>query len=242
MKSLLLLLLLTACGQSDSVPGPESWQLKISESQSLEMVALEVSGEKIWMAKTEIPWEVFDLFFLRPDEDMEMDGITGPSKSVFPVTRGFGHNGMPALGMTLNSAESFCRWLSLRTGHEYRLPTEAEWLAGVGKAPTPLNDYAWSADNAGYVPHAVGSAKVNAQGFHDLLGNLGEWCHDNAGEGVVCGGSYLEAAADVTPEFRQRYKITWQNRDPQFPKSSWWMSDCGWVGFRIATTQKPESR
>ena len=33
----------------------------------------------------------------------------------------------PALCMTQHGACEYCRWLSKRTGKQYRLPTEAEW-------------------------------------------------------------------------------------------------------------------
>lgn len=244
MRFFLLILLFLACNNPPlpSNNAIDSWTLEVTENESLDMIGVEVGEEKIWMSKTEVSWDIFDLFFLRPEEEMEADGITGPSKSVFPVTRGFGNDGMPALGMTLNSAESFCKWLSKREGHEYRLPTALEWRVAVGNSPSPLEDYAWTAGNANSTPHPIASKKANALGFHDLLGNLGEWCYDEKGKGIVCGGSYLEDSQVITPDFKQKYTLAWQNRDPQFPKSSWWMSDCGWVGFRIMTTQRPKSR
>ena len=41
--------------------------------------------------------------------------------------RGWGQGDRPAITMTHYAAETFCQWLSAKTGKKYRLPTEAEW-------------------------------------------------------------------------------------------------------------------
>ena len=40
---------------------------------------------------------------------------------------GMGKDGFPAISMTQHAANKYCQWLSAKTGHFYRLPTEAEW-------------------------------------------------------------------------------------------------------------------
>jgi formylglycine-generating enzyme required for sulfatase activity len=73
------------------------------------------------------------------------------------------------------------------TANGYRLPTEAEWeyacRAGKDEAyevgqVARLRQYAWFAENADRKTHPVGQKRPNGWGFHDLYGNVSEWCED----------------------------------------------------------------
>lgn len=50
---------------------------------------------------------------------------------------------------------------------------------------TELTDVAWVKDNSEDKAHPVGLEAANVWGFHDLLGNVGEW---NKGKGGVIVG------------------------------------------------------
>lgn len=117
----------------------------------------------------------------------------------------------PVDSVNWDQANDFCRKLthldrqagSLPDDWEYRLPTEAEWeyacRAGTSEARhgRPKN-VSWYGDNANHQPHAVGQKAPNAWGFHDMLGNVWEWCQDwfhvaNPSRSVR-GGSYFNSA------------------------------------------------
>jgi formylglycine-generating enzyme required for sulfatase activity len=49
----------------------------------------------------------------------------------------------------------------------------------------------------------------------------------------VRGGSYLSQITALTPSNRSKSDPSWNKRDPQIPKSRWWLTDGMFVGFRI---------
>jgi formylglycine-generating enzyme required for sulfatase activity len=94
----------------------------------------------------------------------------------------------PVVNVTWADAAAFCAWLSKKEARPCRLPTEAEWeyacRAGTstrfywGDDESVRNEYAWTGGNSGGGPHPVGKLKPNAWGFHDMLGNVYEYCSD----------------------------------------------------------------
>jgi len=117
----------------------------------------------------------------------EVDAITGPTPVYGDMTMGYEET-HPAMGMTWHNAMTFCRWLSMKTGNKYRLPTEAEWeyacragttnIFGVGNDPSGLKDFAWYEANADSETNPVGKKKPNAWGLYDMSGNVREWVFD----------------------------------------------------------------
>lgn len=205
-------------------------------------------GRSLWMSRTEIPWEVLDVCVYGFDqvdgksESAKADAITRPTKPYIATDRGFGHAGWPANSVSFQNAKTFCDWLSAKCGGAYRLPREAEWIeacvrSGVTAASAP--DHAWFEGNSGGTTHRVGSKRADAQGVHDLWGNLAEWCVLPDGSGAVFGGSYRDAAADIGCAARQADSPRWNQSDPQMPKSIWWLADAGWIGFRVVCDAPP---
>jgi formylglycine-generating enzyme required for sulfatase activity len=193
----------------------------------------------LWMSRTEVTWDLYDLYVFgrgTGSTNVREDGVSKPSLPYLLPGESFGHSGNPALGMTFLAAETFFEWLSEQTGKTYRLPTEAEWehACRAGReAGQDLAKEAWHAGNAGSKTHRVGTLAANQFGLHDMLGNAAEWVTTADGEPVAKGGTWRDSAADVGCGSRIAWEPAWQLRDPQLPKSRWWLSDAPFVGLRI---------
>ena len=119
--------------------------------------------------------------------EAEVDAITGPTPVYGELTMGYGKK-HPGMGMTWHNAMTLCRWLSKKSGKQYRLPTEAEWeyacragstsVFGFGDDPKQLKDCAWYEDTADFETNEVARKKPNAWGLYDMLGNVREWVYD----------------------------------------------------------------
>ena len=135
-------------------------------------------------------------------------------------------------------------WFPVRQG--FRLPTEAEWERacygprGEREAPTGSAECAWHQDNSDGTSHPVGLLAPSPLGFHDLLGNVWEWCWDRYGhdayqtthridpvgtqdgpERVMRGGAWWTSMENCRPSVRG-------SSDPRVGSSL--------QGFRVART------
>jgi formylglycine-generating enzyme required for sulfatase activity len=156
-----------------------------------------VTIRPFWMGKLEVTWDEYDLYWKQEEgakresktvEDKAADAVSRPTPPYADETFGHGREGHPVICITHHAAMEYCRWLSLKTGKTYRLPTEAEWeyaaRAGTktgyffGDDPKQLGDYAWYAANSEDVTHEVGKKKANPWGLYDIYGNVAEWCLD----------------------------------------------------------------
>ncbi|MEV5904296.1 formylglycine-generating enzyme family protein [Streptomyces sp. NPDC052127] len=112
----------------------------------------------------------------------------------------------------------------------YRLPTEAEWehacRAGTtGPRYGELDEIAWYRGNSHERIHTVGGKHPNPWGFHDMLGNVWDWCWDvydaevYGTYRVLRGGGWFDEHWSCRASARRRSHPTFQVDD---------------VGFRIA--------
>ncbi len=94
-------------------------------------------------------------------------------------------NNHPVVCVDWDDASTYAYWLSVKTRHEYRLLTEAEWeYAARAGTTTPYhfgkmilgNQANYDRNNEGTV--AVGSFPANVFGLHDMHGNVWEWVED----------------------------------------------------------------
>lgn len=197
--------------------------------------------DAFWIGETEVVWELYDVFALRLDvprsERLSVDAEARPSRPYGAPDHGFGHRGYAALSMTYHAAVTFCAWLSDRTGHNYRLPTDAEWSRAVQAdlvegGGWSLDEVAWYRANSSRKTHPVGSRQAGQLGLYDMIGNAAEWVTGLNGP-LARGGSHLDPAEVVGPDRRAEQEPFWNATDPQIPKSRWWLSDGTFIGFRI---------
>ena len=179
----------------------------------------EVRISPFFMAEVEVTWHQYWAFYNEtmsegrtPPEKVyannsrpDVDAVSGPTPPFGFPDQGWGMGARPAITMTHYAAETFCQWLSLKTGRHYRLPTEAEWeYAARGGTSTPyffegnprklsgktLRSKFSRPDTAGVARYVVYDRvspnrtlepfdiQPNPFGLKNMLGNVMEHCAD----------------------------------------------------------------
>ncbi|MCX7286748.1 MAG: SUMF1/EgtB/PvdO family nonheme iron enzyme [Rhodobacterales bacterium] len=123
---------------------------------------------------------------------------------------------LPQTNVSYLDATAYARWLSDRTGAEWRLPTDAEWQRIAGdRALDDAFDAAANGDDpsrrwiasyrreversgeADLKPHPFGYFGVNDVGVADVAGNVWEWTESCFQNGTVAAdGSVIETRSD----------------------------------------------
>ena len=225
----------------DSLPGMRlSWEMVHVPGGPVVLGGDTVHVESFLIGRTEVSWDLYDVFYLRLDVPRTMrdsvDARLRPSRPYGAPDRGFGHRGYPAISLTYGATTRFVTWLSERTGHRYTVMTDAQWQRAADLAfpnGRPASSQAWTAANADATTHPVGAGSPDALGLYDLLGNVGEWVVGPNDSTWLRGGSFSDSASAITTHLRASQHPTWNQTDPQIPKSRWWLSDGPFAGFRL---------
>lgn len=147
---------------------------------------------------------------------------------------------------------------------EYACRAGTETAYHFGEAAEDLADYGWFYGNSEQKYQKIGTKKPNAFGLYDMHGNVAEWTMDQYDadfygelEGQtavnpwlkpeelyprsVRGGSWKDDPDRLRCAARRGSIARWKQRDPQLPKSLWWLTDAEFVGFRLVRPQNPPS-
>lgn len=136
-----------------------------------------VSLRKFSISKHEVSFADYDRFAAATDRAL-------------PSDNGWGRDNRPVVNVSWDDAVAYTEWLSEQTGHQYRLPSEAEWEYAA-RAGTQ-DKYWWGAtlehgrancfncgsqwDRNSSAP--TGSFAASSLGLHDMSGNVMEWTSD----------------------------------------------------------------
>jgi formylglycine-generating enzyme required for sulfatase activity len=139
---------------------------------------------------------------------------------------------------------------------EYACRAGTATAYSFGDDPAKLSEYAWYSANSNEKYQKVGTKKPNPWGLYDMHGNVLEWTADqfvpdyftrlkqpSANPFVrpqslyprsVRGGGWASDAEQLRSAYRLGSDPSWEQQDPQLPKSIWYLTDAPWVGFRLA--------
>jgi formylglycine-generating enzyme required for sulfatase activity len=136
----------------------------------------------------------------------------------------------PAVFISWYDAMAFCHWLSIESGQEIRLPSEAEWehacRAGTtGLYAGELSAMGWYQYNSCNRAHAVAQKQPNAWGLYDMHGNVWEWCLD------FFATSYEGAPTDGRPRWDAAGAVDVISRGGSFVNPPGWLAS----GCRMGT-------
>jgi len=124
----------------------------------------------------------YEVTFAEYDKFASATGRAKPSD-----TYGSGRGNRPVINVSWNDATAYAQWLTQQTGHQYRLPTEAQWeyAARAGTqtkywwgndiGSNNANCYNSSCGDSYQYTAPVGSFAANPFGLFDTAGNVWEW-------------------------------------------------------------------
>ncbi|MCQ2220812.1 MAG: formylglycine-generating enzyme family protein [Prevotella sp.] len=178
-----------------------------------------------YLGKTEVTQELWDAVM----------GTTSPEGNP---------KNLPVVNVSWEDCQQFIKKLNQMSGKQFRLPTEAEWeYAARGGSKSKrlqhsgsiyVERVAWYRSNSEGTRHQVGTMDINELGFHDLCGNVWEWCQDghvkypdtpqtdpcapadSTQRYVIRGGGWNSGPTDCRYTSRSSYNGTSSNADLGF--------------------------
>ncbi len=214
-----------------------------ADRKSDEGPAHAVAIDPFWIGRCEVTWDEYLQFMSKLDlqargggekkqpGDDWADAVSRPTPPYVPMDFGYGVKGFPAICMTQFAARHYTKWLSMKTGRFFRLPTEAEWeyccRAGTtttwsfGDDVKQLGDHAWYFENSDAAPRPVAQKKANPWGLFDMHGNVAEWTLD-----AFDAGYYAKSAGEAAADGAVAGPVNWPQAEyPHVARGGSWDDD-----------------
>lgn len=177
----------------------------------------EVVLSPFFMGEIEVSWNEYMAFYIQTSAEGrstdteglrskgKTDAISGATPPYGQPDQGWGMGERPAISFSFHAAETYCKWLSIVTGKNYRLPTEAEWeyacrsgsdepyffggepekyekkglRARISDNDTSvINTYVIYRENSLGKTHLPDRVRANSFGLKNMSGNVAEFCSD----------------------------------------------------------------
>jgi sulfatase modifying factor 1 len=225
-----------------------------------------VEIDAFWMGRYEVTWDEFEQYINAQNVDAVSkpsppftDMSFGMGKAGYPAVNITQHAALYYCKWLTEKTGQFYR-LPTEAEWEYACRAGSTTAYYFGDDASQLDQYAWYSKNSRDKYQKPGQKKPNKWGLYDMHGNVAEWTLDqyipdfystaaakkpNAWARPtklyphsVRGGSWDDDAADLRAAARRGSDPSWKQRDPQIPKSNWWMTDASFVGFRIVRPAK----
>jgi formylglycine-generating enzyme required for sulfatase activity/predicted nucleic acid-binding Zn-ribbon protein len=172
-----------------------------SQVSSNQWPAHEVGIQAFAISQTEITFDDYDRFAQATGRRL-------------PNDQGWGRGKRPVVDVSWEDAVAYTKWLSERTGKNYRLPTEAEWEFAIRSGSDSAYWWGYQVeegmancfdcgsdwDRKSTAP--VASFSPNNFGLYDLAGNVREWVMDCYHPNYS--GAPLDGSAWMEPGCRER--------------------------------------
>jgi len=151
---------------------------------------------------------------------------------------------------------------------EYACRTGTDSAYSFGNDAENINDFAWHFGNSNEQAQRVKQKKPNAWGLYDMHGNVAEWVleqyavdtyenrkpemfgapvrapvvrisHMFSRGHIARGGHFDDESSGLRSARRLPAEGKWNEDDPGFPNSIWWLTSAPFVGFRVVRPLEP---
>lgn len=169
--------------------------LKNGKSLTLEFVKVELEKDKIlYVGKYPITFEEYE-YYCEDTKDCKKKQLDD---------RCFGRGKNPIINIHWDNASNYCKWLSMLSNKNYRLPYLKEWekIAKLtfNHCKDNLDKYAWYKSKDRTIEVNAKIIKPDILGLYHFYGNINEWCINK--KTVAKGGSFRNENININTKIK----------------------------------------